>query len=169
MSQIFSVMTPRKILGLDPGLGRTGWAVVEAAGSRLRLVGAGCCRTSPGQESGQRLFALHQQVVAIARRHRPTTAAVEQLFFGSNITTAMAVSQARGVILLALAECGLVAQEFSPTAVKRAIGGYGRSGKPQLGRMVKLLLNISKLPVTDDAVDAAAVAICGAQRSYLKE
>lgn len=169
MSRIFSVMTPRKILGLDPGLGRTGWAVIEAAGSRLRLIEAGCCRTVPHQEPGQRLLDLHRQVLSIGRRYRPSSVAIEQLFFSSNITTAMAVSQARGVILLALAECGLVAKEFSPTAVKRAIGGYGRAGKPQLGRMVKLLLSLPKLPVTDDAVDAAAVAICGAQRSYLKE
>lgn len=157
-----SQRSERLILGIDPGYGRMGYAVVAAAGNDLRLVVCDALMTSAAVAYNQRLQQIYEQLSEIIARYRPQEAATEKLFFGKNVTTAIGVSQARGVILLALTQSGLPICEYTPSEVKLAVTGYGAARKEQVGEMVRLLLHLSAIPRPDDAADAAAIAICHA-------
>ncbi|MBI4426121.1 MAG: crossover junction endodeoxyribonuclease RuvC [Candidatus Kerfeldbacteria bacterium] len=149
------------VLGIDPGLGRTGYGVVRLADGSLSLKTCGTIETPARQPVGQRLATLHRNLHDLMTKHRPDRMAVEQLFFSTNVKTAMVVSQARGVVMLAAAEHRLPIQEFSPLTVKQSVTGYGQANKRQVQRMLQLLFKLDRPPHPDDAADAVAVAVCG--------
>jgi len=153
-----------RVLGVDPGLARTGVAVVEGAPGALRLLHASCIETAPGVPDASRLAALLTALDALLAAHRPDAAAVEQLFFATNRTTAMRVAEARGVALCALARFGLDPVEYTPMQVKESVAGHGGAAKPQVQRMVRALLCVDTLPGPDDVADACAVAIAHVHR-----
>jgi crossover junction endodeoxyribonuclease RuvC len=152
------------ILGIDPGTAALGYGIVERTGSRLRAIDYGCLTTSPDLAMPERLLAIHQLVDELIALHQPAVIAVERLFFSKNAQTAMAVGQARGVVLLAAAEHGRPVREATPNEVKSAIAGYGAADKEQVQRMVQLVLGMTELPRPDDAADALAIAVCIANR-----
>jgi crossover junction endodeoxyribonuclease RuvC len=152
------------ILGIDPGTAALGYGIVERTGGRLRAIDYGCLETSPDLPMPERLLAIHGLVDDLIALHQPVIVAVERLFFSKNAQTAMAVGQARGVVLLAAAQHGATVQEATPNEVKSAIAGYGAADKAQVQRMVQLVLGMTELPRPDDAADALAVAVCIANR-----
>lgn len=153
-------MSKRRTLGIDPGLARLGWALIESHGSTTTLVGCGCLETAAGIPSAQRLLQLHRRLGAIIEQYHPSQLAIEKLFFSRNVSTGISVGQARGIVLLAAAEHQLPTQEFTPTAVKLAVTGDGRADKRQMGRMIQILLKLDRLPKHDDTTDAMAIAFC---------
>jgi crossover junction endodeoxyribonuclease RuvC len=155
-------MNERLILGIDPGFGRMGYAVVAAAGSDLRLIVCDAIMTPMGLAYPHRLQQIYEQLSMIVTQYRPQEAAIEKLFFGKNATTAIGVAQARGVALLALAQSGLTIAEYTPNEIKLAVTGYGAARKEQVGAMVRSILHLTTIPRPDDAADAAAIAICQA-------
>mgnify|MGYP001129384335 CR=1 FL=1 len=146
-------------LGIDPGTAILGYGVV-VGDDPPGIVAYGVVRTSSDEPMPERLVRLYDGVRAIIAEHRPAAVAVEQLLFGRNVTTAIAVGQARGVVLLAAAQAGLPVFEYKPAQVKEAVVGYGKADKPQMQEMVRLLLNLPTIPQPDDAADALAIAIC---------
>ena len=148
-----------RILGLDPGTATTGYGILDCIDSELKVVAYGVITTSADDPPERRLQAIFRDLDDLIARYRPERAAVEQLFFGRNITTAIAVGQARGVMLLALANAGIPVSEYSPPKVKEAVTGYGKADKAQMKLMVRHLLNLDEMPHPDDAADALAVAI----------
>jgi len=150
------------VLGLDPGLARTGYGFVRREGNRLFALAYGTVVTPAGLCLSERLFRLHRELGELIRTYHPEAMAVEELFFCRNAKTAIAVGQARGVALLAAAEAGLTVSEYTPLQVKQAVVGYGRAEKHQVQQMVRVLLALPDLPRPDDAADALAVAICHA-------
>ena len=148
------------VLGLDPGIAITGYGLVEERDQELVAVAYGVMRTSPRVPKADRLVLLHQQLSQLISRYGPDNAAVEELFFSTNARTAMVVGEARGVLLLALAEAGVQIAEYTPLQVKQAITGYGQADKVQMQQMVRILLNLEDIPRPDDAADALAVSIC---------
>lgn len=161
MSPTSAPTKPNRVLGIDPGLARLGWAVIEPGHGQPQLIGCGCLETPAGQPTEQRLADLHRRLVSIIHEYRPTSMAVEKLFFSRNISTAMTVGQARGAALTAAALAGLRVTEFTPTAVKQSVTGDGRADKRQMGKMIQLLLKLDRLPRHDDTTDAIAIALCG--------
>ena len=154
------------VLGIDPGLATIGVAAVSARGSTRELVEVGVVTTPAGMPGPRRLASIHRDLRELAARVRPEAAAVEQLFFASNTTTAMQVAEARGVILLAMEESGVPVWEYTPMQVKTSLTGYGRAGKAQMTRMVRALVSVpERLP--DDAFDAVAIALCHVQSRRL--
>jgi crossover junction endodeoxyribonuclease RuvC len=147
-----------KVLGIDPGTAALGYGIVERSGGRLREVDHGCLTTSPDVALQERLLAIHAMVDELIALHEPDVVGVERLFFSRNVQTALAVGQARGVVLLAAAQHGLPVREATPSEVKSAIAGYGAADKEQVGRMVQLVLGMSERPRPDDAADALAIA-----------
>ena len=154
-------------MGIDPGLGRTGVAVVDGAIGDLRLMHSVCVETTPNAPDPSRLADLHTQLAALVDAWRPEAAAVEKLFFSSNRTTAMQVAQARGVILAVLAARGVRVGEYAPNQVKEAVAGFGSARKPQVARMVGRLLQ-GQPSGPDDVADACAIAICHHHRGRLQ-
>lgn len=152
----------RVIIGIDPGTAILGFGVV-AGDDNVQLVDFGVIETGSDLAMPDRLRILHQAMTNLIERHRPDELAVEQLFFARNVTTAIAVGQARGVILLAAAQRGIPVAEYSPSEIKNAIVGYGKADKRQMQEMVRILLSLPKVPHPDDAADALAVALCHAQ------
>jgi crossover junction endodeoxyribonuclease RuvC len=152
------------ILGIDPGTAAVGYGIVERSGSALRAVDYGCLTTSPDRSMPERLLGIHQLVDELIALHQPAVVAVERLFFSRNAQTAIAVGQARGVVLLAAAQHGRPVREATPNEVKSAIAGYGAADKEQVQRMVQLVLGMSELPRPDDAADALAIAVTIANR-----
>ena len=150
------------VLGIDPGLATTGYGVVagstRADGAYVALA-YGTIETPPAMPVPQRLAEIYAQVGALMRHHRPTVVAIERLFFGANATTAMAVGQARGVLVLAAAQATLPVVEYTPLEVKSALAGFGRAPKAQMQRMVQALLALDTLPRPDDAADGLAIAL----------
>ncbi len=149
-----------RVLGIDPGTAITGYGVVEEKGGELKALAFGAIRTSAKQPLPTRLQAVYRGVKELVLEWKPSAAAVEELFFSSNVRTAMSVGQARGVALLALADAGLSVAEYTPLTVKQAVTGYGGADKAQVQEMVRLLLGLAEAPKPDDAADALAVAIC---------
>ncbi|MBP6017381.1 MAG: crossover junction endodeoxyribonuclease RuvC [Candidatus Promineofilum sp.] len=152
-----------RILGIDPGTATTGYGIIDVVDGELRLVVYGAILTPAGDPPEQRLQSIFHQAQALIANYAPERAAVEQLFFGRNVTTAIAVGQARGVLLLALAEAGIPMSEYSPPKVKEAVTGYGKAEKAQIQLMVRHLLDLAETPQPDDAADALAVAITHAR------
>ncbi|NLK09237.1 MAG: crossover junction endodeoxyribonuclease RuvC [Firmicutes bacterium] len=150
------------ILGIDPGIGITGYGLVEARGNRLEAKHHGVIRTKAGEDTANRLCVLHEGLVELLKETAPDVVAVEELFFNTNVTTALTVGQARGVILLTAAQAGVELAEYTPLQVKQTVTGHGRASKQQVGFMVQALLNLKMLPRPDDASDALAIAICHA-------
>jgi crossover junction endodeoxyribonuclease RuvC len=149
-----------RILGIDPGTAIVGWAIVEGEGQDLSLVKCGVIRTPANEPLADRLGAIYTSIDEILERFKPHGVGVEQLFFARNITTALPVAHARGVILLAVQQRGLPLEEFTPMQVKQAVTGYGGADKSQMQEMVRLSLGLETAPRPDDAADAVAVALC---------
>lgn len=147
-------------LGLDPGTATTGYGIVRLApDGSLLAVKYGVILTPKDTPAPERLLTLYDQLQDLLREHKPDTVAVEKLFFQRNVTTAIAVGQARGVMLLALAQAGLAVFEYTPNEIKQAVAGYGSADKRQVQEMVRVLLSLDDIPRPDDAADALAVAI----------
>lgn len=149
-----------RVLGFDPGTATTGWGVVEGRGNRLTHVAHGIVSTPAKTHFAARLHRLHIGCAALIAEHAPDAVAIEKLYFVQNITTGIAVAQARGVIALAAAQAGLPIGEYTPLEVKNAVTGYGKAAKHQVQEMVKILLNLEAIPKPDDAADGLALAIC---------
>jgi crossover junction endodeoxyribonuclease RuvC len=149
-----------RVLGLDPGTATTGYGFVdEHADGTLEAIAYGVITTSPKMAMPERLQKLYQELGALITQHQPEAAAVEQLFFSKNVTTAITVAQGRGVLLLALANASLPIREYKPNEIKQAIAGYGNAPKSQMQEMVRALLELDAIPRPDDAADALGVAI----------
>jgi crossover junction endodeoxyribonuclease RuvC len=155
------------ILGIDPGTATMGWGVVRQEGSRLRYVQHGAITTPSNWTMPRRLGRLFDGVTQLLEGYRPDTVAVEELFFNTNVTTAITVGQARGVALLAAYRAGLEVAEYTPLQVKQAITSYGRAEKRQVQGMVRALLNLRDIPRPDDAADGLAIAITHAFSSRI--
>ncbi len=148
------------VLGIDPGTATTGFGLVrEGESGSLESVAYGTIQTPAGMSAEKRLSILYHELNDLILLHRPDTCAVEKLFFQRNISTAIAVGQARGVVLLSISEAGLGVAEYTPNEVKQAVAGYGNAGKKQVQDMVRVLLALPEVPQPDDAADALAVAI----------
>jgi crossover junction endodeoxyribonuclease RuvC len=149
------------VIGIDPGTATTGYGLVrEQEDGSLSVVDYGVILTASDMPMPQRLLELHRRLTDILLLHHPDSGAVEKLFFQTNVRTAMTVGQARGVVLLDLAQAGLDVAEYTPLEVKQAVVGYGGADKNQVQQMVRALLNLDDIPRPDDAADALAVAIC---------
>ncbi len=148
------------VLGIDPGLTRCGYAVLSATGQQTRPVALGVVRTPPTESLPVRLAALQRELVGLLEQYRPQAVAVEQVFFQTNVRTAMSVGQASGLALAAAAAAGCDVVQFTPNEVKVTIAGWGSAGKEQIQRMVQVRLGLASLPKPADAADAAALALC---------
>ncbi len=149
------------VIGIDPGTALTGYGILEEQGDgSLKTLAYGVIKTSKNDDNATRLVKLHTELTQIINLHNITSGAVERLFFQKNTKTAISVGQARGVILLALAQSHLEIYEYNPVEIKQAITGYGQATKKQMQEMVRVLLALGKIPSPDDAADALAVGIC---------
>lgn len=152
------------VLGIDPGTASTGYGVVvETASGEYELLACGVIRTSPGQPMHLRLREIFVAIQNLIREFHPREVAVEELFFGRNVTTAISVGQARGAVLLAAALSDLPVIEYTPAAIKQALTGYGKADKFQMQAMVRQLLELEETPHPDDAADGVAIALCHLQ------
>ena len=150
------------IMGVDPGTAITGYGLVDFKGNRFSPVEYNCIRTPAKMNLADRLLILYRELEKVIEKYRPDRFAVEKLFFNTNARTALAVGQARGVVLLLGAMAGLQVYEYTPLEVKQAVVGYGRAEKGQVQYMVKAILCLPEVPKPDDVADALAVAICHA-------
>lgn len=150
------------ILGIDPGVATVGFGVVRSHKGKLTLIEYGCITTPPRTLLPARLFSIAEDLQKIIQKYRPDLVSVEELFFFKNKTTALAVAQSRGVILLSAQKQRVPLREFTPLQVKQALVGYGRAEKRQVQHMVKSILKMERIPRPDDAADALAIAICAA-------
>ncbi|MDE6838788.1 MAG: crossover junction endodeoxyribonuclease RuvC [Acutalibacter sp.] len=152
-----------RILGIDPGYAIVGYGVVEAYNASYRPLEYGAVTTQAGVDFGLRLKEIYEGMTELLGTFRPQAAAVEKLFFINNKTTGIGVAEARGVILLALAQAGVPLFEYTPMQVKQAVTGYGKAQKHQVQEMTRRLLGLPEIPRPDDAADALAMAICHGQ------
>jgi crossover junction endodeoxyribonuclease RuvC len=150
----------RFIVGVDPGLASTGYGVIAVRGNRCRYLTHGCIETSKDLEIGDRLSLIYDEFITVIDEYGPTEAGMEGLYFSKNITSALWVAEAKGVVTLALKQRGIALAEYTPFAIKNAIVGNGRAEKKQVQEMVKLLLGLKEIPKPDHAADALAVAVC---------
>lgn len=155
-----------KILGIDPGTATTGYGLIELHKGKIRALSYGCIRTPAKRPLPERLSEIHRDLIKIIKKNKPDVIAVESLFFFKNITTAIAVAQARGIALLAAEQNKIKLTEFTPLQVKSSLTGYGKADKKQVQYMVKTLLNLKSIPRPDDAADALALALCAATDRY---
>jgi crossover junction endodeoxyribonuclease RuvC len=158
-----------RVIGIDPGLTRTGFGVVERHAGRLRALAWGALATPASAPVADRLAALRAQLADVLATHHPEVAAVERIFFNSNVRTAISVGQASGVALASVAERGLEVFHYTPTEVKQSVAGYGAADKRQVGAMVASLLALTSPPRPADAADACALAICHINRAGLTD
>ena len=156
------------VLGIDPGYALMGWGVVEAEGSRMKLINYGCIETKAGVPMQNRLRTLQLGVRDLLNIYKPDDVAFEELFFARNVTTALMVGAARGAAIIAAAEYTQNLYEYTPMQIKQAITGYGKADKKQIQQMVKLLLKLDDIPKPDDAADAIACAITHCQAGVAK-
>jgi len=152
-----------RILGIDPGTGILGFGVIEVIKKKAKLVDAGVIRTPVKEDDAVRLATIYDELTDIITSTKPTIMVVEKLFFAQNITTAMTVSQARGVVLLCGQQAGLELHEYTPLQIKMALTSYGRADKKQIQEMVRVILELKEIPKPDDCADALAAALCHAQ------
>ncbi len=155
-----------RIMGIDPGIAIVGFGFIDKNGSKLTPVQYGCIQTEAHTPEEERLMHVYEGMVQLIEKYEPQMIAFEKLFFNRNVTTAMSVSQARGVAILAAAQKGLPIAEYTPMQVKQAVVGYGKAEKRQVQEMVRMFLNLQKVPKPDDVADALAVAVCHAH-SYV--
>jgi len=152
-----------RILGIDPGTGILGFGVIESQGGKVYLVDAGVIRTPVHEDDAVRLVTIYEELTDIIASTKPTSMSVEKLFFARNVTTAITVAQARGVVLLCGRQAGLVIAEYTPLQIKMALTGYGRADKKQIQEMVRVSLGLKETPKPDDCADAIAAALTHAQ------
>jgi crossover junction endodeoxyribonuclease RuvC len=150
------------VLGIDPGIGRVGYGIVEKNGSKIKAVAYGCIETPKSDDHGLRLQMIKTELGKIIREYKPEVIGVEKLFFQKNVKTATAVGEARGVILLLCSESGAKVAEIGPGQVKQSLTGYGNADKKQMQQMVKIIFKLDKVPQPDDAADALAIAYAAA-------
>ncbi len=148
-----------RIIGIDPGTGILGFGIIDLEKGKLKLVDAGVIRTPVKEEDAVRLMTIYEELTAIIAETKPQEMAVEKLFFTTNVTTAMTVAQARGVVLLTAMQAKLRVAEYTPLQIKQAVTGYGKAEKKQIQEMVRVILQLKEVPKPDDAADALAVAI----------
>lgn len=158
-----------RIIGIDPGIAITGYALVEESGSDFICIASGCIRTDKDLSSETRLRKIHEQLLDLISEYKPGAMAVEKIFFSKNVRTAFQVGEARGVIILTAAIKGLQLFEYTPLQVKQAVAGYGKAEKVQVQKMVQMLLKLSSIPKVDDEADAMAVALCHMQSRRWQE
>ena len=154
-----------RILGIDPGYGTTGFGLLEAQRGSNRLLRCGVITTPPGADFSARLEMIYEDMRKLLELAKPEAVAIEELFFGHNVTTAIGVAQSRGVILLAIRQAGLPVFSYTPMQVKQSVVGYGNATKHQVQDMTRRLLQLTELPKPDDAADAIAIALCHARSS----
>ena len=154
-----------RILGIDPGYGITGFGLIDAERNRFSLLRCGAITTPAGMDFSARLEIIYEDMRKLLELAKPDAVAIEELFFGQNVTTGIGVAQSRGVILLAIRQAGLTVQQYKPSQVKQAVVGYGNATKHQVQDMTKRLLGLSAMPKPDDAADAIAIALCHARSS----
>ena len=149
-----------RILGIDPGYGITGFGLVDAQRGQFRLLQCGAITTPPNTDFSWRLEVIYNDMVELLRVTMPDVVAIEELFFGQNVTTGIGVAQSRGVILLAIRQAGLEVYSYKPMQVKQSVVGYGNATKHQVQDMTRRLLRLDAMPKPDDAADAIAIALC---------
>ena len=149
-----------RILGIDPGYGITGFGLIDAQRGQFRLLNCGAITTPPNTEFSWRLEVIYNDMVQLLQVAQPEAVAIEELFFGHNVTTGIGVAQSRGVILLAIRQAGLEVCSYKPMQVKQALVGYGGATKRQMQDMTMRLLHLNAMPNPDDAADAIAIALC---------
>ncbi|MFA6272505.1 MAG: crossover junction endodeoxyribonuclease RuvC [Patescibacteria group bacterium] len=164
-----NIKKPVTILGVDPGFALVGWGVVEGIHDKLVAKDYGYIETDKSLPLEKRLAIIHKELQKIIRKFKPDVVSVEELFFFKNAKTVLAVSQARGVILLAAEQSKVPVHEFTPLQVKQTICGYGRAEKAQIQKMIKIILKLKTVPKPDDTADALAIAVCSAvsKNNYL--
>jgi crossover junction endodeoxyribonuclease RuvC len=150
----------RRIIGIDPGLASTGWGIVEYEKNRIKYLAHGCIETEAAQPRPERLFFIYRRINEVLDTYAPGEAAIETLYFGRNVTSAIAVAEARGVLSLAMAERNLPLAEFTPHAIKQAVVGVSRAEKEQVQEMIRLILGLPVIPKPDHAADALGAAVC---------
>ncbi len=154
-----------RILGIDPGYGITGFGLIESDRGQSRLLSCGAITTPAGADFSARLEMIYEDMCQLLKQSRPDAVAIEELFFGQNVTTGIGVAQSRGVILLAIRQAGLEVTSYKPMQVKLSLVGYGNATKHQMQDMTKRLLHLQAMPKPDDAADAIAIALCHARSS----
>ena len=154
-----------RILGIDPGYGITGFGLIDAQRGNCQLLRCGAITTPAGMDFSARLEIIYHDICQLLEIAKPEAVAIEELFFGHNVTTAIGVAQSRGVILLAVRQAGIPVYQYKPMQVKQAVVGYGNATKHQVMDMTKRILHLEKMPKPDDAADAIAIALCHARSS----
>ncbi len=157
------------ILGIDPGFGRTGWGVITVENGKLKVESYGCIETSKDESLEKRIETLYNELIHIITMYKPEALAIESLFFNTNVTTALAVGQARGVVLLAAVQNKMTVTSYTPQQVKMGVTGYGKADKQQVGQMVKMVLKLQSIPKPDDTADALAIAVTHAFSYKMKK
>ena len=155
-----------RILGIDPGYAIMGYGVVELIGNKFKVIEYGSIMTESRKNMTDRLKHLYYELMQLINRTDPDVAAIEELFFNTNTTTAIKVGQARGVSILACANSGIETNEYTPLQVKMALTGYGRADKKQVQHMTRTILNLKEVPKPDDTADALAIAICHGHSNF---
>jgi crossover junction endodeoxyribonuclease RuvC len=149
------------VIGIDPGLARLGYGVIKVTGKEIRPICYGCVETSGKESTGpERLLKIYTEINSLFDRYQPSHLSLEKLFFTKNISSAMGVSEVRGVVLLAAEQRKIPVTEYTPNEVKQAITGSGRADKKQVQEMIKRLLNLDEIPKPDDAADGLSIALC---------
>ncbi len=148
------------IIGIDPGLATVGFGIIRKEKNSIIPVSYGCIRTSAGKQNSERLLEIYNELNLLFEKYSPSEVAVEKLFFTNNITSAMGVSEARGIIFLAAQQKNIPVTEYTPNQIKQAITGSGRADKKQMQEMIKRLLNLDEVPQPDDAADGLSIALC---------
>lgn len=158
-----------RVLGIDPGYAIVGWGVVEYAGNRFAPIAYGAVCTDKDTPFEQRLIEIYDGIKNICTRYQPEALSIEKLYYQHNQTTVIGVAEARGVILLAAAQCGVPIYEYTPMQVKQAVTGYGKAVKKQIQEMTRIMLHLQTIPKPDDTADALAMAVahCHCSRSRL--
>jgi len=157
------ILKNMRILGIDPGTGILGFGIIEVVNGRYALVDGGVIRTPVHEDDAVRLLTIYEELTDIITNTEPKVMSVEKLFFARNVTTAMTVAQARGVVLLCGKQAGMEIYEYTPLQIKQAITGYGKADKKQMQDMVRVILGLETVPKPDDAADAIAAALTHAQ------
>jgi len=150
----------RRIIGIDPGLASTGWGVLDSVNGKIKYVDHGVIATKADTPRADRLFFILQCIRDLIKKYKPQEAAIETLYFGKNVSSAIPVAEARGVISAAIAEKGIFLHEFTPNAIKQGVTGVSNADKKQVQEMVKIILGLEKIPKPDHAADALAAGIC---------
>jgi crossover junction endodeoxyribonuclease RuvC len=158
-----------KILGIDPGTIVMGYGIIESEADELTLVDFGAITVSQQSEISERISQLYNELLKVIRHHHPDNVAVEQPFIAKNVRSAMAIGRAQAIALLAAAQCGIPAFEYTPAQVKQRVANYGASGKEQIQEMVRLQLGLAEVPHPNDAADALAVALCHVREIHINK